>query len=216
MKAKISPLVVHIFNRLYYKNRDKIRGKRNKIVCDKILLGSTILIKGNNNRIVCKQGGVLRECSIEINGSNNMVIIGENVSAVKASIIVDDENNKVEIGNGTKLCGQIELACIEGTTLSIGENCLFSEEIVIRTGDGHSVTDLSGRRLNYSKDVRIDNYVWVGKKVTINKGCIVGKNNVVGTGAIITKSVLENNVIIAGVPAKVVKRDIDWKTERVL
>jgi acetyltransferase-like isoleucine patch superfamily enzyme len=106
------------------------------------------------------------------------------------------------------------LAAIEGTNIIIGEDCLFSSGIVFRTGDSHSVTDLSGNRTNPSKDITIGNHVWIGHRVFVNKGVEIGENNILGTAAVVTKSITEKNCVIAGVPAKVVKTDVNWKSER--
>lgn len=46
------------------------------------------------------------------------------------------------------------------------------------------------------------------------KGTEIPDYTVVAGGAICTKKYTEANTIIAGVPAKVVKRDINWDRER--
>ena len=46
-----------------------------------------------------------------------------------------------------------------------------------------------------------------------NEGvCTLGSNSVVGTGSVVTKPCGEN-VVIAGVPARVVRENICWNTE---
>jgi len=45
---------------------------------------------------------------------------------------------------------------------------------------------------------------WVGAKVTFLDGCKVGSNSVIAAGAVVN-AVYPNNVIIGGVPAKVLK-----------
>jgi tetrahydrodipicolinate N-succinyltransferase len=46
--------------------------------------------------------------------------------------------------------------------------------------------------------------VFIADNVTILKGVSIGKNSVVGNGSIVTQSIPEN-VIAAGVPARVIK-----------
>ena len=57
--------------------------------------------------------------------------------------------------------------------------------------------------------------MWIGNQVTILKGVTIENNSVIGTGSIVTKSINESNVVITGVPAEIVKRDINWCRERV-
>lgn len=55
-----------------------------------------------------------------------------------------------------------------------------------------------------SKGIIIGNNVWVGAKVTFLDGAQVGNNCVIAAGAVVTKK-FPNNVIIGGVPAKILK-----------
>lgn len=59
---------------------------------------------------------------------------------------------------------------------------------------------------NYSiaSPVIIGDNVWIGGGSIINPGVTIGDNTVVGSGSVVTKS-FPNNVLIAGVPAKIIK-----------
>lgn len=113
------------------------------------------------------------------------------------------------------MCGKIHLACTEGRKISIGNDCLFSSEIVFRTGDSHSIVDMSGERINRAADITIGDHVWIGHRVLVNKGVVIPENTVVGTGAVVTKQFDEPNTILVGVPAKVSKQNINWLAERI-
>ena len=56
-----------------------------------------------------------------------------------------------------------------------------------------------------SKSVLIGDNVFIGQNVTILKGVKIGDNVVIGNGAVVTKS-FPDNVIIAGNPAKIIKK----------
>lgn len=128
-------------------------------------------------------------------------------------IWVEDDGNSVEIGANTWVTGETHIAVTEGMAVKIGERCLFSEEIVIRTGDSHSILNEAGQRINKAKDVAIGNHVWVGNRAMLLKGTKLGDDSVVGAGAIVTGE-FEGGVILVGVPAKVVKEKINWDSER--
>ena len=54
------------------------------------------------------------------------------------------------------------------------------------------------------KPVKIGNKVWIGAHATILPGVTIGDGAVVAAGAVVTKDV-PSNVVVAGVPAKVIK-----------
>lgn len=55
------------------------------------------------------------------------------------------------------------------------------------------------------KPVLIRKNAWIGAKATILPGVIIGENAVVAAGAVVTSDVPKNSVV-AGVPAKVIKK----------
>ena len=77
------------------------------------------------------------------------------------------------------------------------------------------VVDMEGNRINPSKDVVIGNHVWVGNHVIITKGVYIPDNCIIGTGAVVTSVFEKTNSVIAGVPAKVTKENINWRPERI-
>jgi acetyltransferase-like isoleucine patch superfamily enzyme len=88
-------------------------------------------------------------------------------------------------------------------------------DIEIRTGDSHSILDMSGNRINPSSNVVIGNHVWVGSRVIILKGAQISDFSIIGAGSIVSGEFPDTNVILAGVPAKIVKDNINWKRERI-
>ena len=173
-----------------------------------------IFITGSRNHIVLGSSSV-RKSAIALFGDSNRVVIGGAGAYQSLDIICEDSGNEVLINERTEVAGATELIAIEGTRIVVGEGCLFSGRISVRTGDSHSVIDLEGRRVNCSKDVIFGNRVWVGQGVTVLKGASVGHSCVLGASAVVTKKFDAPNCIIAGNPAKVVREGIDWKVERL-
>jgi acetyltransferase-like isoleucine patch superfamily enzyme len=56
------------------------------------------------------------------------------------------------------------------------------------------------------KDVVIGNKCWIGMNAMILPGVHLGDNTIVGAGSVVTKSFPEGNVVIAGNPAKLIKK----------
>ncbi len=55
-----------------------------------------------------------------------------------------------------------------------------------------------------SKGIILGNNIWVGAKVTFLDGCVIGDNCVVAAGAVV-KGIFPDNVVIGGIPAKILK-----------
>ena len=56
------------------------------------------------------------------------------------------------------------------------------------------------------EDVVIGNGCWIGMNTVILPGVTLGDNTIVGAGSVVTKSFKSGNCLIAGSPAKVIKR----------
>lgn len=213
--SKMTKFVRDIYNYLPFNNRIRIKANNHKKICG-FMKNTKINICGTNNQLVVGNMSRHSNCRVTIKGNNNKVIIGDDCFITEGDFFIEDDNGTICIGSDTTICGYTHMAVIEGEKISIGDNCLFSANITIRTGDSHSIIACdSQKRINISKSVSIKDNVWIGNQVTILKGVEVSEHSVIGTGTLLTKTFLESNVILAGNPAKIIKRNIDWKGERV-
>ena len=48
---------------------------------------------------------------------------------------------------------------------------------------------------------------WIGPKASVRDGLTVGRNSLVGMGAVVIRDV-PDNVVVAGIPAKVLRKNI--------
>ena len=64
--------------------------------------------------------------------------------------------------------------------------------------------------MNRSKGIIIGNHVWVGNRVHILKNTVIPDNTIVGTKSIVNKPFEDTNTVIAGIPAQIVKKNINW------
>ncbi|KAJ2054857.1 hypothetical protein GGI08_004384 [Coemansia sp. S2] len=89
--------------------------------------------------------------------------------------------------------------------VDIGDHVLFGPNVQIYTAE-HPVdpaTRLKG--LESARPIKIGNNVWVGGSSTILAGVTIGDGVTVAAGSVVTKDV-PDNVVVAGVPARIVKR----------
>ena len=90
--------------------------------------------------------------------------------------------------------------------VEIGDSALIADDVYISDFD-HKFTDLDipikDQGISKAR-VRIGRDVWLGTKVTVAKGVVIGDCAVVGANAVVTKDLPEYSVAV-GVPARVVK-----------
>lgn len=188
----------------------------NTVIRDSTFLCNTkIRIAGQGNTIRIEPDSRLKNCDIFISGNNNSILLGRKTLLFDAELHIEDNGNTIKIGDNTTIYGKMHMACTEGCTVSIGNDCMFSTEVVLRTGDSHSIIDETGSRINKAKDIIVGNHVWFGNKTTILKGVVIGDNSIVATGAVVTSPFLKSNIIIAGNPSRVVKENINWLRKRI-
>lgn len=195
--------------------RKKVSSDTSLDISCSLLKKVDLRISGKNNRIIIEDFCRLNNCSIIISGSNNTVRIGPWSTLINAEICMEDDGNEIIIGEHTRILGKTHLAAIEGTKIVIGKDSMFSSDIHFRTGDSHSIVDMSGKRINGSEDIIIGEHVWVGTKATCLKGARVPDHSIIGACALVTGKFHTPYCVLAGVPAKTVKENVDWSIHRV-
>lgn len=195
--------------RLKYKLDNKLKISKNSVMY------ATYDIRGEGNIICVDSNAKIKNCRFIIKGNNNIIHIGKKCNIAHSTFGVEDSDNKIEIGDGTTVGNNCQFAAIEGTTISVGKDCMFSHNIRLRTGDSHSIVDAQGKRTNYSKDITIGNHVWVGLESLILKGCVISDNSVIAARATVNKTFDQPGLIIAGAPAKQIKDRINWDRRRL-
>lgn len=148
--------------------------------------------------------------TVSFGGTKNRLIIGENLLTASTYIRFGSDGECI-LGENSKFIGVI--FCISYGRVEVGSNCLFSSEVILRNSDGHHIFDKeTGRRINRNSDLAIGNHVWLCQRAMILRGGNIGSNSVVGAGSVVTKMFGEN-VIVAGVPARVVRENIVWSND---
>ena len=86
--------------------------------------------------------------------------------------------------------------------ISLEDDVLIAPKVNVITTN--HLVDPAKRRTTVSTPVVIKRNAWIGLGASIMPGVTVGENSIVAAGAVVTKDV-PPNVIVAGVPAKVVR-----------
>jgi acetyltransferase-like isoleucine patch superfamily enzyme len=201
---------------LFLRNRIRSKGKNNILIKSGALLNKCrVEFRGDNNYVSIARGARLRSVHIKMDGDNHRLIIGENSILSSTNFWFEDDHCTIAIGGNTTTEGAHFGAVEPNSVIEVGEDCMFAHGIELITTDSHSILDTkTGKRINEAENIRIGDHVWVGAYAKVLKGVHIGDHTIVGVGSIVSKP-FGNNLIVAGVPAKVVKEHVSWVRERI-
>ena len=171
----------------------------------------TVSIWGKNSKVeIYEPFTVVKKCHISCKENSLVKIHPFNV--YRDTTIVAGRNNIVEIGEYTTIKdANFFLVSSENTKVILGKDCMLSYDITIRPNDGHTIYDINTRQVkNTPQDIIIGDHVWIGAKVVILKGAKIPSNSIIGACSLVNKVFLEENTIIAGIPAKIIEKEINW------
>lgn len=139
-------------------------------------------------------------CFDDITCGNDVRLVGPIYFGGVSDIVI---GNNVWIGYDFRIYGN--------GSVKIGSNIDIAPEVSVFTGS-HKITDLSEHRAGtgISYSVNIGDGCWIGGRASIVGDVAIGKGTVIGACARVNKDV-DNDVVAAGVPAKVI-RDLNGKT----
>lgn len=117
--------------------------------------------------------------------------------------------------NATLVLGE-RFRCNYSTTLDCtDEDIVFDSDVVlgwnvtVKNNDGHTVTQ-NEKQKKKAAPIYIGKHVWLCAYSTILKGVNVGNHCVVAYGSLLTKADSKEHILYAGVPAKPIRKDINW------
>lgn len=201
----------------------KIRGSGNEIeVAHDIpcagLRGVHLRIRGNQNRIsIGSMVDIRGELRICIDGDNNEVQIGNSVIVVKSLTLLMSKgcrNGRIRIGDKTSFW-RTEVRNYDcASEVLIGDDCMFSYDTTVINTDEHAILR-DGQVINRAQQIEIGDHVWVGWGACIMKNSYIAEGAIIGRSSVVSGKFSAPRVVLAGVPARVVKEDIDWSRKDV-
>jgi acetyltransferase-like isoleucine patch superfamily enzyme len=143
-----------------------------------------------------------------------MKIFSFNFYSIGKNVIFNSNDSfsykNISIGNDVFI-GQGAYLVASESKIVIGNKVMFGPMVTIIGGDhrydvvGKFMFDVKEKLPENDLPVIIEDDVWIGACAIITKGVTISKGSVVAAGAVVTKSFPPYS-IIAGVPAKVIKR----------
>jgi acetyltransferase-like isoleucine patch superfamily enzyme len=110
----------------------------------------------------------------------------------------------LSLGDKSVLARDISINCY--LDVEIGDSALIADSVYVSDFDhkfGDLAVPIKDQGIAKSR-VRIERNVWIGTKVTICRGVIIGEGTVVGANAVVTRDLPAYSVAV-GAPARVVK-----------
>ena len=144
---------------------------------------------------------------LKINGS---CIFKGHVRIGHGSKIIITKNGILELGNNFMI--NAESTIITTNKITIKNDVLLSWDVLIMDDDLHEIIDQETLlQINTSKEIIINNGVWVGARSLILKGSIIPQNSIISANSTVTGVYSEQNVIYGVSPLKILKRNVSWK-----
>lgn len=198
------------------------RNEKNNIVCfickngdvlyNNKINGVQVEFYGMNNTIIIYEGTKFNKCKIKCGNNMNILIMESSKMILNLNIMAKmSRGGNVFIGKNFQ-CFGVTLKMQSDKSIFIGSDCMMSGGIFIWNTDGHAILDENLKCINKDEDVIIGRKVWIGHNVEILKGVHIQHDSVVGSRALVTNKFIESNVVIAGIPAKIVRHNITWSS----
>lgn len=111
--------------------------------------------------------------------------------------------NHLEMGGNSFI--NYDCIMLNNAMVKLGDNVLVGPKVSFYTAMHPIDAKQREQWLVYAKPITVEDNVWIGGSATILGGVTIGKNAIVGAGAVVTKDV-EPNTIVVGNPARVLRK----------
>lgn len=167
-----------------------------------VVENSKFVFHGKNNILFLEDGIHIIDSLIDFYGDNNLVYLSSSKEVYHLKISIYN-NSVLYFGKNSYFNGVLNIILSEQTHVFVGNDCLFSFGIWIRTADPHLIYDVESKeRKNYSKSIYIGDHVWVGQNAFLLKGTQIGSGSIIGAASVVANKKIPSNTSWAGNPAK--------------
>jgi virginiamycin A acetyltransferase len=163
------------------------------------------LIRFGNGHIYFGRGTVLRGLvTITFGGKvHGRLIIGSHFVG-DGDIVLNPRGGSIILGERSFIGYGSVLQAYDGTSIQIGSDVMIANGVTIMASNhGMATGVLMNQQLENGTGVVIQSDVWIGARAVILDGAFLGQGCVVAAGSVVRGRV-EPNVIVGGVPARII------------
>lgn len=137
--------------------------------------------------------------------NHGQIVIGNHVQLLSVTStleIVTAPEGLLDIGDHC----YINHGCLIGATklVRIGSNSTIGPQVVMMDNDFHRLEPERRNERPESRPVILEENVWIGARAIILPGVTIGKDSVIGSGSVVTKSIPPRTLAV-GSPAHVIR-----------
>jgi len=137
-----------------------------------------------------------------VNIGSHITLLGCSDKKTRLTVWSDHDGiDGITIGDHVLISPGVRISA--ANSISIADSCMLASHVYITDSDWHGIYDRSLPPAGVSRVVMEEN-VWVGDSAIVCKGVTIGRNSIIGAGAVVTSDI-PANVIAAGNPARVIK-----------
>ncbi|MFO7885004.1 MAG: acyltransferase [Desulfobacteraceae bacterium] len=150
---------------------------------------------------------IVKPWHIEVFGApvrigGNITLLGSSDKKTRLTVWSEKKDIRgIEIGDHVLISPGVRISA--ASEITIADNCMLASNVYITDSDWHGIYDRSLPQQDVSP-VRLEENVWVGDSAIICKNVTIGRNSIIGAGAVVTSDI-PADCIAAGNPARIVK-----------
>jgi galactoside O-acetyltransferase len=178
--------------------------------CGKGVLFGTNVILRHPHRIHLGDRVVVSENSIidaRNNESEDVIALGDDV-ILSNNVMISCKNGTVRTGSNVGIGAYTVIQSTANSPVTIGSEIMIGPQCYIVGGGSYNTERLDipiwRQGIKSDSGVTLEDDIWIGAKVTVLGGVVMGGGSVAAAGAIVTKSIPERSICL-GQPARVVK-----------
>lgn len=99
--------------------------------------------------------------------------------------------------------------------ITFGEDVMLARNVLIYDSDHHPVRDMYNHPTNLSKEVKIEDHVWLTSNVVVLKGVHIGKGSLIAAQTLVRKSLPENSIAGSDASTRIINQEANWSRENI-
>jgi acetyltransferase-like isoleucine patch superfamily enzyme len=172
-------------------------------------IGMSVTLKARSKITIGKGVSIGHKCYIDALSVDG-ILLGNNVSIgnntkIECTGNIQQIGKGIQVGNNVGMGSDNFYGCAGG--ISIGDDTIVGNFVSFHS-ENHIFSDMS-RPIRLQgvthRGIKIGKDCWIGAKVTVLDGAVIGDGCIIAAGAVVGAGTYEKNGIYGGIPAKLIK-----------